>query len=122
MSGALWALRITAVSATVEVLYQGLTAGQILVQNQSALELHGGGAIVLHVLTGLTAIAAGLYRRATRGPWWPAVLSAVVFVATFVEALYGHAPTLYVHVPLALLLVIGITSVAVWSFTRSAAQ
>jgi hypothetical protein len=47
-------------------------------------------------------------------------VSAVVFVATFVEASYGHGRTLYIHVPLALVLTIGTVWVTAWSFTRSA--
>ena len=122
IGGALQALRAVAVLATLGVLYQAATAGRILMQNEAAVEWHGGGAIALHVLTGLMTVAAFLHMRASRGPWWPAALSAVVFAATFVEASYGHEDSLWIHVPLALVLTIGTVWVTAWAFTRSALE
>jgi hypothetical protein len=119
-TGALTALRVTAVLSTLAVLYQAATAGQILMRNEAAEEWHGGGAIALHVLTGLMTVAALWYARTARAPWWPAALSAVVFVATFVEASYGHGRTLYIHVPLAMVLTVGTVWVTAWAFTRTA--
>ena len=119
-AGVLTALRVTAVLSTLNVLYQGATAGQILSRSETAVEWHGGGAIALHVLTGLMTVAAVLWARAERGPWWPAVLSAVVFVLTFVEAWFGAGSTLYIHVPLAIALTVGTVWVTAWAFTVSA--
>jgi hypothetical protein len=117
---ALTALRALAVLSTLGVLYQAATAGQILMRSEEAEEWHGGGAIALHVLTGLLTLAAVWYAREARGPWWPAALSGVVFVATFVEASFGHGRTLYVHVPLAVVLTVGTVWVTAWAFTASA--
>jgi hypothetical protein len=114
---ALTTLRVLAVLSTLGVLYQAATAGQILMRSEAAEEWHGGGAIALHVLTGLMTLAAVWYARSSRAPWWPAALSAVVFVATFVEASYGHGRTLYIHVPLAVVLTVGTVWVAAWAFT-----
>jgi hypothetical protein len=119
---ALQAVRALAVLSTLGVLYQAATAGQILMRSAEAEDWHGGGAIALHVLTGLLTLAALWHARASRGPWWPAVVSAVVFVATFVEASYGHGRTLYVHVPLAVVLTVGVAWVTAWSFTPAAAR
>jgi hypothetical protein len=119
--GTLQALRAIAVLATLNVLYQAATAGQILMpESEDAEEWHGGGAIALHVLTGLLTLAAIWYARSSRAPWWPAVLSVVVFAATFVEASLGQGSSLWIHVPLALVLTIGIVWVTAWTFTRSA--
>ena len=118
-TGALQAVRVLAVLSTLGVLYQAATAGQILMQNEEAEEWHGGGAIALHVLTGLLTLAAFWYRRTSGGPWWPTVLSGVVFVATFVEATFGHGNSLYIHVPLALVLTVGTVWATAWSFLRS---
>ena len=117
-SGALTALRALAVLATLNVLYQATTAGRILMQSEAAVEWHGGGAIALHVVTGLLTLAA--FRRTSGGPWWPTVLSGVVFVATFVEASLGHDESLWIHVPLALVLTVGVVWVTAWAFVRSA--
>ena len=114
------ALRVLAVLSTVELLYQFATAGRILMQSEEAVEWHGGGAIALHVLTGLLTLAAVWYARVTRGPWWPAAVSGVVFAASFVEASLGHEESLWIHVPLALVLTVGIVWVTAWSFTSGA--
>lgn len=119
-SGAWVALRALAVLSTLGVLYQGATAGRVLVEGDTVLEWHGGGAIALHVLTGLLTIAAFWYRRTSGGPLWPTILSGVVFVATLVEAWFGHGPTLWIHVPLAIVLTIGTVWVTAWAFARSA--
>jgi hypothetical protein len=117
----LTALRVLAVLCTAELLYQFATAGQILSASDEAEEWHGGGAIALHVLTGLLTLAAFWRRRTAGGPWWPTVVSGVVFLATFVEAALGNGTTLWIHVPLALVLTVGIVWVTAWSFTPHAA-
>jgi hypothetical protein len=119
-AGALTALRALAVLSTVEVLYQGATAGRILMQSEAAVEWHGGGAIALHVLTGLLTLAAFWYRRTWGGPWWPTAVSGVVFAASFVEASLGHDESLWIHVPLAIVLTVGVVWVTAWTFTHSA--
>jgi hypothetical protein len=97
------------------ILVQFVTAGQLLSQNEGALSLHGNGAIVMHVLTAVATIAAFLHWRATRGPLWPTVLSAVVFVGSFVQAYLGDEGVMSVHVPLAMLLSGCAVAVLVWS-------
>ena len=120
----LLALRWLALLSTLNVLCQGVTAGEVLMKNHTALQFHAAGAIALHVLTGLAAIAAGLHWRSSRGSLWPTVLAVVVFVATFVQAGFGHGRTLYIHVPLALLILLGTTWLAAWAWlaNRSAAR
>ena len=120
-TGALPALRALAVLSTLGVHNQGATAGQIFgPAGEGAVEWHGGGAIALHVLTGLLTLVAFWHRRTWGGPWWPTVLAGVVFVATFVEASLGHGESLWIHVPLALVLSVGVAWVAAWTFTRAA--
>ncbi|WP_433035456.1 hypothetical protein [Actinomycetospora sp. CA-053990] len=77
-------------------------------------ELHETGAVALHVLSGLTTVAAIALWRLRRAPVWPAALSAVVFVLTFVQAYLGDDETLYLHVPGALILSVGSVWLAVW--------
>jgi uncharacterized membrane protein HdeD (DUF308 family) len=81
--------------------------------------LHFNGAIVVHVVTGLTALVAFLVARRERGPWWPTVLAVVVFVVGFAQAAIGEAGMLAVHIPLAMLLLVGAATVMVWSFRPS---
>jgi hypothetical protein len=116
-------LRVLAVLTVVNLLVQFLTAGQLVSRggSEGAEGIHSTGAIVLHVLSGLTAIAALAYWRLRGAPLWPGVLAAVVFVLSFVQAYYGSRSTLYIHVPGAMILTIGAVWVAAWSLSRAAA-
>lgn len=109
------ALQVSALLAVANLAWQFVTAGQLFPE-QGSDDLHAGGAIVLHVLTGVVAIAAGLHWRHARGPVWPTVLAAVVFVLTFVQAYTGGYDTLWIHVPGAMVLTVGSVWVAVWAF------
>jgi hypothetical protein len=115
-------LRVFAVLTVLNLLVQFLTAGELVTRGGSeAVEpIHAGGAIVLHVLSGIAALAALAYWRLRGAPVWPGVVAAVVFVLTFVQAWYGSGRTLYIHVPGAMILTIGAVVVAVWAFLPTA--
>lgn len=109
-------LRAFSLLSVLNILFQGVTAGRILMESSEALGFHEAGAIALHVLTGLAMIAAGEYWRSTRGAVWPVIVTASVFIASFVQAAYGSQHTLYIHVPLALGLLFGATLTLSWSW------
>jgi hypothetical protein len=115
-SGARTALRVTAVLSTLELLFQGATAGQIFSGSAAAVSVHGGGAIVFHVLSALMLIAAALLWRAVRGSVWPTAISALVFVLGLVQAYIGDRGALSAHVPLAIALTLGTGWVLAWSY------
>jgi hypothetical protein len=121
---ALRAAQVLAVLTVLELLWQFSTAGQMVgpLHSRGAHELHSAGAVVLHVLTGLLTIAVLVLWRTGGVPLWPAVLSAVVFVLTFVQAYLGDDSTLYLHVPGALILSVGSVWLAIWSFTPGATR
>jgi hypothetical protein len=112
-------LQVLAALTVLELFVQYLSAGQMLgpLRSLTARELHESGAIVLHVVSGLTAVAAIVVWRALRTAGWPAVLSVVVFVLSFVQAYLGDDETLYLHVPGALILTVGSVWVLVWSLS-----
>ncbi|MDT7680736.1 MAG: hypothetical protein QOG57_1046 [Pseudonocardiales bacterium] len=110
------ALRYLALLSTLNVICQGASAGRLLMKSHEGLVLHEAGAVVIHVLTGLTMIAAAWVWRSSRGTPWPTVLAAVVFVATFIQALTGHGRTLYIHVPLAMLILVGSAWLLAWAW------
>jgi hypothetical protein len=115
------ALQVTAVLTVLSVAFQYVTAGQLFPRGGPE-ELHAGGAIVLHVLSGLTAIAAVLLWRRGAASVRLAVLAGVVFVLTFVQAATGGRDTLWIHVPGAMVVTVGAVWVAVWSFSRPTAR
>jgi hypothetical protein len=110
------ALRVVSTLAVVFIVLQGVTAGEILSRSKVALSLHFDGAIVVHVFTGLTVIAAFLVMRQGSAPRWPTVLAVIVFIVGFVQAAVGEAGILTIHIPLALLLLVGAVTVMLWSF------
>ncbi|RFU22422.1 hypothetical protein D0Z06_06165 [Geodermatophilus marinus] len=107
-------MQAAAVLSVLVLGWQFLTAGRLL-GGADVLTGHGAGAVALHVSTGLLLVAAALHGRATR-TWWPAAVSAAVFALTFVQAAIGSAGDMTVHVPLALLLAVGIVWVTAWAF------
>ncbi|MFR9801108.1 hypothetical protein ACL02T_02260 [Pseudonocardia sp. RS010] len=115
-------LRVLAVLAALMIVLQGVSAGEILSRSATAVALHSAGAIVVHVLTGLTAIVAFLVARSARGPWWPPIVAAVVFAVSFVQAALGSGGVMAVHVPLAMVLLVGSVAVLGWSLATGRAR
>lgn len=110
--------RVFAVLTVVDLLFQFVTAGELVNGGSTgALEgAHSAGAIALHVLSGITTIAASALWRLRGAPPWAAVTALVVFVLSFVQAYFGGGRTLYIHVPGAMILTIGAVVVAVAAF------
>lgn len=113
--GALRTLQAFAALTVLSELFQFVTAGRLFPEGGPA-GAHAAGAIVLHVVSGVAAIAVYLRRRAVGGALWPLVLAVVVFVATFVQAATGGREHLAVHVPGAMVLTAGSVWLAVWAF------
>lgn len=100
--------------AVVAVLF--VTAGSV-VQTGELLDIHGGAAIALHVVTGvLTVTLAGLARQGHG--WWSAALALGLFVFSFVQAYLGKGYTLSVHIPGALLVAAASIWLTSWLFLR----
>jgi len=115
-TGTLRAVQAAAVLSVVVLLWQFATAGR-LVTHEGSDDAHAAGAIALHVVGALLVVATLLHARAG-GERWPVVLSAVVFVAGFVQAALGDAHNMTAHVPGALLLTVGTVWVTAWAFRR----
>ncbi|MQA33987.1 hypothetical protein [Modestobacter roseus] len=118
-TGIVRAVQATAALSVLALLWQSVTAGQLLTEPQDPA-LHGAGAIALHIATGLLLIATVLHVRAG-GARWPAVLAAAVFVATFVQAAVGSDGNMAAHVPGALVVTVGVVWLTAWAFRRQPA-
>jgi hypothetical protein len=111
------ALRVLSVLTVLSLAWQFVTAGELF-PDGGPEELHAGGAVALHVLSGLTAVVAVLgWRRGA--PLWVAVVAGLVFVLSFVQAALGGHDTLWAHVPGAFVLTIGAVAVATWALIRA---
>lgn len=113
------ALQLFAGLAVVNVLVQFLTAGQILSAGASK-EPHGIGAVVLHVVSGLAALAAVVLWRQGRASLGLAALAVVVFGCTLIQAALGDYASLAVHVPGAMILTAGVVWLLIASLRASA--
>ncbi|WP_067605415.1 hypothetical protein [Nocardiopsis listeri] len=110
-----WVLRVTVPAALAALLWEFVTAGQLITYNLDALPFHYAGAFAVHVTTGAQLLAAGaLWSSKGRGPGTHRtvlLLSLGAFVVGFPQAALGTYGPLQAHVPLALLLV----TLVVWS-------
>ncbi len=107
-------LRIAALASLAALLWQFVTAGQ-LVSGENITVLHAIGAVALHVTTGLTLLAAFLHWRRSRSDQPVLVWAAVVFVLAFVQAALGSAGNMAAHVPGALVITVGVVWLAAWA-------
>ncbi len=92
------------------VLFQFITAGQLFGPSDGAVEVHGAGAIVLHVVSGLAAVAAVLLWRKGTLSITALALPVIVFGFTIIQAATGGRTSLAIHIPGAMILTAG----AVW--------
>ncbi|WP_299036943.1 hypothetical protein [uncultured Pseudokineococcus sp.] len=104
-------LQVAAALTLLAVVAQFVTAGQLLGPGQllgagAAVGAHGAGAVVLHVVSGLAAVAALVDLR-SGGSRGVAALAVVLLGLTFLQAWSGDHASLAVHVPLALSVVVG---------------
>lgn len=106
--GLLRAFQAFSALTVLVVLFQFVTAGQLFgpVDPEAA---HAAGAIVLHVVSGVAAIAAFLLWRGKAISTGLLVLAVAVFGYSLVQAAIGGRSTLYVHIPGAMLLTAGAT-------------
>ena len=111
-------LQIASVLSVLNLAWQFVTAGEMF-PGGGPEELHAVGAITLHVVTGVVALAAIAWFRPFGGALWPAVVSVLVFAASFVQAAYGARDSLGIHVPGAMLLTVGAVWITAWSFTHA---
>ncbi len=106
-------LQVATVLTVLTVLLQFITAGQLFPEGGPE-ELHAGGAIALHVFSGVAALAAIVLWRQKHTTAALPVLAVVVFLATIVQAAIGGRETLWIHVPGAMVLTAGV----IWLLVR----
>jgi hypothetical protein len=100
-------LRLASLASLLALLWQFVSAGQ-LVSGGDSTAPHAIGAGALHVTTGLTLVAAVLHWRRNRSATLVLGWAAAVFVLTFLQAWLGSAGNLAVHVPVAMVLTVGV--------------
>lgn len=89
----------------------------LYIQEFRGLDVHGLGALLLHITSGSLAVALGLWFKATRAGLVPTLLALAVFGLSFLQAALGSSMTLAWHVGGALVLTVMLTWVAAWAFS-----
>lgn len=108
--------RVAATVAAVMLFDQAVFAGQFLSGVYPALEVHRENATYAGISVLVAAVCSVLLLRPGRGPWWPLVAYAGVFVLIGVQIALGFAHVLAVHVPLGVAIIMISAAIAVWSW------
>jgi hypothetical protein len=116
---AVWAFRILITAAAVLLFNQAVLAGQFMSGTYEALEFHAFGATISEVVVLLAAVAAGWARFRRRYPLWPAVVTALLFVAINVQEFAGEERILTVHIPLGVAIIVVVSGLTVWTWRES---
>ncbi|MEU4292911.1 hypothetical protein AB0E63_32200 [Kribbella sp. NPDC026596] len=116
----LWGLRITLLLHAVLVGAQPILAGYFLSGNVDAMNIHGPIGSTVWMVAMIQFVAAAIYWLGGGGRVWPTILTAVLFVAEFVQLTFGYLQNFAVHVPLGTAIVITVIWMTVWSFRPTA--
>jgi hypothetical protein len=116
----LWALRITLLLHAVPIAAQPILAGYFLAGNVDAMSIHGPIGSSVWMLALIQFVAAAVYWLGGGGRVWPTVVTALLFVAEFVQLTFGYTQNFAVHVPLGTAIVVTVLWMTVWSFRRTA--
>ncbi len=114
----LHALRVVAVLVLLDTLAQAALAGLFVTGDLDLLTWHAANAGVLSALTIAQTAAALVVWRTGRGPWWPAVASAVLAALVSVQQGLGEARVLAGHMPLGMAVFGCATALTYWAFTQ----
>ena len=102
-----------AILVTLAVLFA--SAG-VLVQDGTGLDVHGGAALTIHILTGLLALTLAILARVRKAGIWAAVTGTALFGLTFAQASLGSSATLSFHIGGSLVIAATCTWLTAWTF------
>lgn len=113
---AVWAFRVLITLAAVLLFNQAVLAGQFMSGTYEALEFHAFGATASEIVVALAIVPAGWARFRRRYPLWPAVLTALLFVAINVQEFAGEERILTLHIPLGVSIIVVVSGFTVWAW------
>lgn len=97
---AAWLLRVLTLLTAVLVLLQPVWAGLFVTGNVGMLGLHSAGHIFISLALLVQMVAAVLVWRPGRGPAWPIWTTVGMFLLVGMQAGFGYARMLSLHIPL----------------------
>ncbi|MGH4026564.1 MAG: hypothetical protein ACRDRV_18470 [Pseudonocardiaceae bacterium] len=116
----LWLLRALALLLLPAVLIQPVFAGLYLSGEWDALGLHSGTAVLVESLSFFLLITALLYWLGGRGRGRVALACALLFAAVVMQAGFGYARQLGLHIPLGVAVVTATVLFTIWVCRRGA--
>ncbi|MFB3049501.1 MAG: hypothetical protein ACE1Z9_05065 [Acidimicrobiia bacterium] len=116
---AVWAFRVLITLGAVLLFNQAVLAGQFMSGTYEALEFHAFGATASEIVVALAIVPAGWARFRRRYPLWPAVLTALLFVAINVQEFAGEERILTLHIPLGVSIIVVVSGFTVWAWRKS---
>jgi hypothetical protein len=114
-----WPIALVRLLATVvllQVLVQAALAGGFVTGDVGLLGLHSANGILLVLTTAALLPAAVLLVRPGRGPWWPIVLSVVLWQLVAVQVGFGFARQVGLHIPLGVTITALVAGFTWWSY------
>ncbi|GHJ43964.1 hypothetical protein Cs7R123_13060 [Catellatospora sp. TT07R-123] len=111
-----WPYRLLISLTAVLLLLQAVLAGQFLSGIYASLAAHAANATFAGFALLAAAFAAILLRWPGRGPWWPMLATAGLFLLTGLQIGMGYARLLAVHIPLGVSVILLAAFLTVWSW------
>jgi hypothetical protein len=99
----------------LQVLLQAVLAGGFITGEVSLLGLHSANGILLFVTSGLLVGGSVLLVRPGRGPWWPIVLTSVLWLLITAQDMFGFTRMIGLHIPVGVALMGLISGFAWWA-------
>lgn len=112
-------LRVFAALATVGGVSQAILAGRFLSGDVDRILDHRVGGIVTSVLLFAYTVVA-VVARIRRGPTWPLAIGAVLTAASAAQVHLGFIRNLGLHVPLGVVIVVGLVMLTHRTFRLAA--
>jgi hypothetical protein len=101
---------------------EAVLAGGFLAGHYDLLAMHQANASITGITGMVVIVTAVLEWKPGGGPGWPLAVSAVLFAAVAVQIMLGYARVLALHVPLGVLIIVGIVELFMWAWRAPARE
>jgi hypothetical protein len=114
----LWVFRILVTAYTLQVFAQAVLAGSFLSGHHGALQAHRVNGTVLEAVGPLLVLSAILVWRPGRWAGWPVAAAVLIYFTLGLQFGLGTSRQLAVHVPLGVLLLVGLSFLCQWCWAQ----
>jgi len=110
-------IRLLAVLVLLQVLIQAALAGGFVTGDVDLLGWHTANAVLLFLTSAALLPATVLLVRPGRGPWWPIVVSVLLWVLILLQIGLGFARLVGLHIPMGMSIMGLIAAFTWWAFS-----